>query len=180
MEEDKVKQIVKENYSKIASDNSCCCSCSCSSAEDISKSIGYNEKEINNVPEANLGLGCGNPTALAKIKQGDIVLDLGSGAGFDVFLAAKKVGKVGKVIGVDFSEEMIKKAQKNAEKYGYKNTEFRLGDIENLPVEDNSVDVIISNCVINLAPNKEKVFEESYRVLKKGGKMFVFDIVQAE
>lgn len=177
MEKDKVKKIVKENYSKIASSNSCCCNCSCSNAEEISKSVGYNDEEINNVPEANLGLGCGNPTALAEIKERDIVLDLGSGAGFDVFLAAKKVGKIGKVIGVDFSEAMIEKAKKNAEKYGYKNTEFRLGDIEKLPVEDNSVDVIISNCVINLAPNKEKVFGESYRVLKKGGKMFVSDIV---
>ncbi len=177
MDDKKIKSIVKENYSKIASNNSCCCSCSCSDSEKISKSIGYSEEEMNNVPEANLGLGCGNPTALAKIKEGDIVLDLGSGAGFDVFLASKKVGERGKVIGVDFSEEMIERAKQNAEKYGYKNTEFRLGNIEELPVEDNSADIIISNCVINLAPNKEKVFEESYRVLKKGGKMFVSDIV---
>lgn len=175
MEKD-IKKIVKDNYSKIAS-GSCCCSCSCSDSEQISKSVGYSNEEINNVPEANLGLGCGNPTALGEIKKGDIVLDLGSGAGFDVFLAAKKVGENGKVIGVDFSEEMIKKAQKNAEKYNYVNVEFRLGDIEELPVEDNSVDVIISNCVINLSPNKERVFEESFRILRKGGKMFVSDIV---
>ena len=175
MDDKKVKSIVKENYSKIASSKRC--SCSCSNAEQISKSIGYSNEEINNVPEANLGLGCGNPTALASIKQGDVILDLGSGAGFDAFLASKKVGESGKVIGVDFSEKMIKKAENNAEKYGYKNTEFKLGDIEELPVEDNSIDVIISNCVINLAPNKKKVFEESYRVLKNGGKMFVSDIV---
>ncbi|MBU1136105.1 MAG: arsenite methyltransferase [Nanoarchaeota archaeon] len=180
MKEKDIKQIVKENYSKIALGKKCGCSCGCSNAEQISQSVGYSNKEINNVPEANLGLGCGNPTALAEIKQRDIVLDLGSGAGFDVFLAAKKVGKSGKVIGIDFSEEMIEKAKKNAEKYNYRNTEFRYGDIEELPVEDGSVDVIISNCVINLAPDKEKVFSESYRVLKENGKMFVSDIVLLE
>lgn len=177
MDNKKIKSIVKENYSKIASGKKCGCSCGCSDAKQISRSIGYSDSEMNNVPEANLGLGCGNPTALAMIKKGDIVLDLGSGAGFDVFLAAKKAGENGKVIGVDFSSEMIKKAESNAKKYGYKNTEFRFGDIEELPVEDDSVDVIISNCVINLAPDKDKVFKESYRVLKKGGKMFVSDIV---
>jgi len=177
MEAKDIKQIVKENYSKIASENSCCCACDCSNLEQISKSIGYSDDEINLVPEANLGLGCGNPTALAKIKEGDIVLDLGSGAGFDVFLASKKVGEMGKVIGIDFSEEMLKKAKNNANKYGYRNVDFKLGDIEKLPLKDNSVDTIISNCVINLAPNKDKVFKESYRVLKNRGKMFVSDIV---
>jgi SAM-dependent methyltransferase len=177
MDDKKIKSIVEENYSKIASGKKCGCSCGCSNAEQISKSIGYSNEEINNVPEANLGLGCGNPTALAMIKKGDAVLDLGSGAGFDAFLAAKKIGETGKVIGVDFSEEMIKKAKNNAKKYNYKNVEFKYGDIEELPVEDSSIDVIISNCVINLAPNKEKVFKESYRVLRNGGKMFVSDIV---
>jgi SAM-dependent methyltransferase len=177
MEPKEIKQIVKKNYSKIASENKECCSCNCSDAKKIAKSIGYSDKEINLMPEANLGLGCGNPVALSNIKEGDIVLDLGSGAGFDVFLAAKKVGYKGKVIGVDFSEEMIKKANSNAKRYGYKNVEFRYGDIESLPIENNSVDIIISNCVINLAPDKEKVFRESYLVLKEKGKMFVSDIV---
>jgi len=177
MEENKVKDIVKRDYKKIV-EGGCSCSCGCGvSNEQISKSIGYSDIEINNVPEANLGLGCGNPIALGEIKQGDVVVDLGSGAGFDAFLAAKKVGDNGKVIGIDMTEEMIEKAKANAKKYDYKNTEFKLGDIEELPVEDNSVDVIISNCVINLAPNKDKVFSESYRVLKQGGKMFVSDIV---
>ncbi len=177
MEEKEIKKIVKENYSNIASRKTSCCNCNNSNAENISRSIGYSDEEINNVPEANLGLGCGNPTAISTIKKGDIVLDLGSGAGFDVFLAAKRVGKSGKVIGIDFSEEMLKRARHNAEKYGYKNVEFKYGDIEKMPIEKDSVNVIISNCVINLAPNKKNVFKESYRVLKKGGKMFVSDIV---
>jgi len=175
MDKNYVKKIVKEGYSKIARDEKCCCSCS--DLKQISKSIGYSEEEIGNVPQANLGLGCGNPTAIARIKEGDVVLDIGSGAGFDAFLAAKKVGESGKVIGVDFSEEMIKKANENARKYNYKNVEFKFGDIEEMPLEDNSVDVVISNCVINLAPDKDKVFREAYRVLKENGKMFVSDIV---
>jgi len=142
--------------------------------------VGYSDDEMNAVPDANLGLGCGNPTALGEIKEGDVVLDLGSGAGFDCFLAAKKAGSSGKVIGVDMTKEMIEKAEKNAKQYGYKNVEFRFGDIENLPVDDSSVDVIISNCVINLAPDKLKVFKEAYRVLKNNGKMFVSDIVLLE
>ncbi|PIR93195.1 arsenite S-adenosylmethyltransferase [Candidatus Falkowbacteria bacterium CG10_big_fil_rev_8_21_14_0_10_43_10] len=173
------KQIVKDFYGAIAKGNSCGCSCGCGvdMKEEISKQIGYSSEEINAVPEANLGLGCGNPVALGQIKPGDIVLDLGSGAGFDCFLAAKKTGESGKVIGVDMTESMITKAKSNAEKYGYKNVEFRLGDIEKLPVDDNSIDVIISNCVINLAPDKLAVFKEAKRVLKPDGKMYVSDIV---
>lgn len=177
MKNQEIKNVVKEDYGKIAK-GGCSCNCGCgTSNEEISKDIGYSDEEINNVPEANLGLGCGNPTALGMIKKGDTVLDLGSGAGFDCFLASKKVGEKGNVIGVDMTPEMIKKATANAVKYNYNNVEFRLGDIEELPIENNSIDVIISNCVINLAPDKDKVFSESYRVLKNGGKMFVSDIV---
>ena len=177
MKSKEIKRTVKEGYTKIAK-GGCSCNCGCGmSNEEISKDIGYSSEEINNVPEANLGLGCGNPTALGTIKEGDIVLDLGSGAGFDAFLAAKKVGEKGKVIGIDMTEEMIRKARANAIKYKYNNVEFKLGDIEKLPIEDNCIDVIISNCVINLSPNKDKVFKEAFRVLKKEGKMFVSDIV---
>ncbi|MFH1802264.1 MAG: arsenite methyltransferase [archaeon] len=176
MEGKEIKKVVKESYSRIASKGRCC-GCKCSNSEEISKSIGYSDEEIDNVPEANLGLGCGNPIALAGLREGDSVLDLGSGAGFDVFLAARKVGERGRVIGVDFSEEMIEKARSNAEKYDYKNVEFRQGDIEELPLENSSVDVVISNCVINLAPDKRKVFSEVWRVLRKDGRFFVSDIV---
>ncbi len=185
MKSDEIKKVIKKKYSKVATSGcgcgstSSCCNTS-PLAKDISKSIGYSEEEINSFSEANLGLGCGNPVALSSIKEGDVVLDLGSGAGFDVFLAAKKVGNTGKVIGLDITEEMIQKAKENALHYGYKNVEFKLGDIENMPLEENSVDVIISNCVINLSPNKEKVFSEAHRVLKNGGKIFLSDIVLLE
>lgn len=182
MENDKIKQVVKKAYGKIATQNGCC-NCSCSNNldnEQIAKSIGYSDEEINIVEGANLGLGCGNPVAMGQIKEGDVVLDLGSGAGFDCFLASKKVGDTGKVIGVDMTEEMVKKAIVNAQKYDYKNVQFKLGEIENLPIEDNSIDVVISNCVINLVPDKEKAFKEIYRVLKSDGKIYLSDIVLLE
>ncbi|KYC49249.1 MAG: Protein-L-isoaspartate O-methyltransferase [Candidatus Methanofastidiosum methylothiophilum] len=178
MRDEDIKRIVKENYSRIASSN-CGCSCGCGGGNNelIAKSLGYSDTQIGNVSEANLGLGCGNPTALGEIKEGETVLDLGSGAGLDCFLAADKVGEKGKVIGVDLTETMVDKAKQNAKKYGYKNVEFRHGDIESLPIDDGSVDVILSNCVINLVPDKAKAFNEAHRVLKKGGRMYISDIV---